>query len=524
MVEAGLDECFKGPEYAVAPTHPAFDCISDRDSPSLPSYNPGGLLESHVAGLLKSLPFSLALGLSLFSGRRRSRISAATVVSILGIGVGVATLTAVLAVTGGFEAAFRDRILGVYPHIVVLARGDPFTEYPEVARQLAELPGVVGTNPSTYDEMMLSADGGSAGVIVKGVDLDGVDKVSSLRSLTRGWDLASLRWHEGEPMGVLLGCALMDRLKASPGERVSLTTPVRGLEGGGTGPFGMAPVQHAFFVKDCFESGFWEYDSRLVVLDLAAAQQFLGRGTVVRWIEMRLADMLATDPMRREVLSKLQPFTMFDVVRSIARLEHDLARMTELSLPQGGAESVVDLFRAVHEGRQALEYSDVGSGPTQRYRLIDWKEMNRNLFGALRTQKVVLALFFLIIVLVAAFNIVGTQLIVARERVKEVSTLVALGASRRQLARVFVVHGFSLGLMGVVVGLGLGWLVVRGIASIDFSLDPRVYLISRLPASLSWTDALVIGSLSLGVVLVSCLMSSWRATRLNPVDGLRKIS
>jgi len=150
--------------------------------------------------------------------------------------------------------------------------------------------------------------------------------------------------------------------------------------------------------------------------------------------------------------------------------------------------------------------------------------MNRNLFGALRTQKVVLALFFLIIVLVAAFNIVGTQLIVARERVKEVSTLVALGASRRQLARVFVAHGFALGFLGVLLGLGLGWLVVQGIASIDFRLDPQVYLINELPATLSWADAGLIGGLSLGVVLLSCVLSSWRATRLNHVDGLRKVA
>lgn len=477
-----------------------------------------------MAGLLKSLPFSWALGLSLFAGRGRSRVSAATVVSVLGIGVGVATLTAVLAVTGGFEAAFRDRILGVYPHIVVLARGEPFTEYPEVAKRLGDLPGVAGTNPSTYDEMMISADGGSAGVIVKGVDLDGVDRVSSLKSLVAGGTLTPLRWTEGRPKPVLLGCALAKRLKVGPGDRVTLTTPVRGLEGGGTGPFGMSPVQGAFVVADCFDSGFWEYDSRLVMMDLSAAQSFLGRGPSVRWIELRLSDLYATDAMRREVLSTLQPYTMADVVRSITDLRRDLARIATSSLPEGGAESVVDLARALHESRQALVYSDLGSGPVQRYRLIDWKEMNRNLFGALRTQKVVLALFFLIIVLVAAFNIVGTQLIVARERQKEVSTLVALGASRRQLMRVFVAHGFSLGLLGVLVGLGLGWLVVRGIASLDFALDPRVYLISELPATLAWGDALVIGGLSLAVVLVSCLLSSWRATRVDPVAGLRKVS
>lgn len=492
--------------------------------PPVPGDPPATTPEATLAGLLRHLPFSWALGLSLFRGRGRLRVSAATVVSVLGIGLGVATLTAVLAVTGGFEEAFRDRILGVYPHVVVMSRGSTFTDYADVAARLAAVPGVVGANPSTYDEMMITSDEGSSGAIVKGVDLDGVDRVSSLRSLTRGGTLEPLRHRPRRPMGVLLGCELMSKLGVQPGGRVSLTTPLRGVEGGGTGPFGMAPTQQAFVVVDCFESGFYEYDARLVILDLAAAQEFLGRGPEVRWIELRLDDLFDTEAIRPALLAALSPYTWKDFARDAVAVRDRIDRVLADAFGDRGAQSVQDLEVAVLRARQELEYGDLGAGPPQRFRLIDWKEMNRNLFGALRMQKVVLALFFLIIVLVAAFNIVGTQLIVARERVKEVSTLVALGASRRKLMAVFVAHGFVLGLLGVVVGLGLGRLVVSGIRALDFGLDPKVYLITELPAVLHWGDALTIAGLSAVVVLLSCLLSSWRATRLNPVDGLRKVA
>lgn len=469
--------------------------------------------------LLRSLPFSWALGLSLFAGRGRSRVSIATVVSVLGIGVGVATLTAVLAVTGGFEETFRDRILGVYPHMVVMKRGEQFDDYREVGQTIAALSGVAGVNPSTYDEMMISSDSMSAGAIVKGVDLDGVDRVSRLRSLTRQGNLEGLRYKPDEPMRVLLGCELMRRLKTASGERVTLTTPIRGLGTFGPGPLGMAPVQQSFVVHDCFESGFYEYDSRLVVMDLASAQAFLNRGPTVRWIELRLLDFNATDSMRSEVLSALEPYGVVHIALDAAKLRRDVERLIASNDAPSSIRELVTTTGAV--GR-ALGYARYGASAT-RYRVIDWKEMNKNLFSALRMQKVVLALFFLIIVMVAAFNIVGTQLIVARERVKEVSTLIALGAARRQLIRIFIVHGFTLGCAGVACGLLLGRLVVTIITHMDMSLDPKVYMITRLPAVLHWVDALTIALLSAAVVLASCILSSWRATRLNPVDGLRKV-
>ena len=472
-----------------------------------------------MAGLLKSLPFSWAVGLSLFAGRGGSRVSVAAVVSVAGIALGVATLTAVLAVTGGFEEVFRDRILNVYPHMVVIERGEQFVDWPEVERKLAAIPGVAGTNPSTYDEMMVSSDAGSAGAIVKGVDLDGVDRVSSLRSLTRRGTLQDLRYRDGAPMGALVGCELMRRLRVEPGDRITLTTPIRGL-GGSPGPLGMAPIQQAFEVRDCFESGYYEYDSRLVLMDLASAQKFLDRGPAVRWIELRLDDLFDTGMAKRDVLATLQPYGLVELARdavAVQRIAEDVVR-ERLS----GATSVEDLIRAVGPLQRAIEYGSF-EALSPRFRVIDWKEMNRNLFGALRMQKVVLALFFLIIVMVAAFNIVGTQLIVARERVREVSILVAIGAARRQLARVFIANGFTLGCAGVIAGLAAGRGIVLIIRNIDFELDPKVYQIAYLPAVLHWGDALTIAGVSALVVLLSCGLSSWRATRLNPVDGLRKM-
>ncbi len=204
----------------------------------------------------------------------------------------------------------------------------------------------------------------------------------------------------------------------------------------------------------------------------------------------------------------------------MSRLRADAARVAaRLSVT-----SLPEFVHAVASLRKALFFSDFGSGPPRRFRVIDWKQMNRNLFSALRMQKVVLALFFLIIVVVAAFNIVGTQVVVARERIKEGSTLVALGASRRQLYRVFVAHGMGLGAAGIAVGLGLGLLVVRLIQGLDYALDPEVYHIPKLPAVVHPSDAVVIAGLSLAVVFASCLLSSLRAMRLDPIEGLRKVT
>ncbi len=450
-------------------------------------------------------------------------MSAATVVSIAGIAVGVATLTAVMSVTGGFEDVFRDRILGVYPHMVVMNRGDSFPEYQSVSETLKRVPGVIGVAASTYDEMMVSSDTGTSQAIVKGVDLEGIDRVSGLSSLLRGHDLSLLKWDGSGPVPVAIGCELMSSLEVAPGGIIGLTTPIRGMGQGISGGLVMTPREAKFVVVDCVDSGFYDYDSKLVVMELGAAQHFLDRGQIVRWVEVKLNDLFQTESMKSEILRALQPYTIAGVARDVIELQKSVAGTFQAFGIGDGTLDPASASVMIQRARRSLLYSDIGFGPVQNYRVLDWKDMNRNLFSALRIQKVVIGLFFLIIVVVAAFNIVGTQLIVARERMKDISTLVALGASRMQLWKVFVAHGFVMGCIGVLFGVGLGRAVVAVINSIDFRLDARVYMISQLPATLNWADIALVAFGSAAVVLLSCVFSSLRAIRINPVDGLRRI-
>jgi len=444
-------------------------------------------------------------------------------VSIAGIAVGVATLTAVMSVTGGFEDVFRDRILGVYPHMVVMNRGDSFPEYQSVSETLKRVPGVIGVAASTYDEMMVSSDTGTSQAIVKGVDLEGIDRVSGLSSLLRGHDLSLLKWDGSGPVPVAIGCELMSSLEVAPGGIIGLTTPIRGMGQGISGGLVMTPREAKFVVVDCVDSGFYDYDSKLVVMELGAAQHFLDRGQIVRWVEVKLNDLFQTESMKSEILRALQPYTIAGVARDVIELQKSVAGTFQAFGIGDGTLDPASASVMIQRARRSLLYSDIGFGPVQNYRVLDWKDMNRNLFSALRIQKVVIGLFFLIIVVVAAFNIVGTQLIVARERMKDISTLVALGASRMQLWKVFVAHGFVMGCIGVLFGVGLGRAVVAVINSIDFRLDARVYMISQLPATLNWADIALVAFGSAAVVLLSCVFSSLRAIRINPVDGLRRI-
>jgi lipoprotein-releasing system permease protein len=474
---------------------------------------------------LQILPAPLALGLILFRGKKRTGIPVATTVSITGIGVGVATLMSVLAVTAGFEHCLRDKILGVYPHLLVLERGDSFPDYEEVTQAVRALPEVKGASPSTYDEMMITSDESSAGVAVKGVDITHNDEVSNIGSLTTQGGLKTIEYNEGEEMGVVVGCKLLSKLKAKVGDTVTLTNPIRGIEGASAGPVGMAPVEARFKVRDCFKSGYYEYDTRLVIMDLKTAQEFLGRIPAVRWIEVKLHDLFETDKVKKKILSALEPFTTIDLLRAILRLQKDMERLEVGKVAAKETEkSLSDLVLEVSSVQNGLMFSDLGNAPSSRFRIIDWKQMNKNLFSALATQKVVLALFFLIIVLVAALNIVTTQLVVAKERLKEISTLVALGSSRTFLYKVFVVHGVVLGVCGVAFGVVLGLFIVSIIKSISYPLDPSIYYIASLPAHVTVSDVGIIAFLSILVVFLSCLVSSARAMRFNPLDGLRKIA
>lgn len=401
--------------------------------------------------------------------------------AVVGVLLGVAALTVVMAVTSGFQGEIQKRVIGVNAHVVVLKYGTDFHEYREVLSKVERLPQVRAAQPFVFNEMLVFREGtASAGVIVKGIDVKHAGKVLDLE----GWldpgpggakpALSALSVEQapsdgGPPLpGAFLGRELARKLKVKAGDRVRLVAPVLGMDGSivDDAGNGAPPVPRAMEVRvaGVFSAGFVEYDQRLVYIDLPHAQSLLGQGDVVTGVEM-----MVRDP---------------DKARAVAR----------------GLEDVL------------------GGLP---YRIWDWEDLNHNLFTALAMQKVVLGGVLFLIVLVAAFNIIASLTMMVIDKTREVAILKAMGMSAGGVASVFRTAGMTIGACGTALGLGMGLLVCGVVRKLSYSLDAKVYLIDHLPIRIAPSEVLAV---ALGTLLISffaTLYPSLRAARMAPVDGLR---
>lgn len=473
---------------------------------------------------LNFLPWPIATALTLLRGGARGILGTVTIISLLGIGVGVATLTGVLAVTAGFQEAVRDHILGVYPHILVLKGGAGYTDYRADVKRLLRVPGILEVIPATYDEMIASASKGTAGATVKGVDLSG-SFMRRLQGLLKTGSLAAIKYRKGaKRQGVVTGCILADTLGLKPGDLIGLTSPIRGLGNAGPGPLGMMPVETRFVYRGCLNMGFYEYDAHLVLMDLPTAQAFLNRGDRIRWLEIRVKDMFNTDAYVRKVEGALHVYGTPDLVYSVINLKKDMKKDWEGMVKLNGNPKTIGAFVSrVGTVRRDLEFSSLGDVGYSPYRVMDWKQLNANLFAALKLQKSIMVLFFLVIVIVASFNVVGTQMMILREKAREIAILNTIGAGGRGIFKVFFWHGLILGVLGSVLGLVMGIAIVWGIGKYKLALDPSVYMINTLPAHLNIPDALAIAGITLLVLMLTTTLSAYKASRADPVQGLRRV-
>lgn len=582
------------------------------------------------------MAYAFQIGKRYLRSKKRSTISVITVIAVTGVALGVAALLAVLSITSGFQEEFRDKVLGVNAHVLVLKYGVDFDEYRDVIARAREMPEVAGAGPFLINEMMLAKGDRLAGVLVKGVDPDVLGDVldlpeqiveGSIQGLrvdgarpplrpddilaggeTREWDwLDDLRPDAGvgsagasdagtavddasvtdagsaaadpdgvddevlrqliasgedifdgdggvrgarrrtpawgaraeapapaeplaettpaapigddddfEPLpevhvaspeeveaalegfdfttldlspeqeaqlvaeeleimrrdedgidslpGIIIGRTLARNVGIGLGDRVTLVSPLTGLDiSMFTDRAARGPTSREFRVIAIFEAGFQEYDSRLVYTDLYEAQHFYNQGDSVTGVEMRVHDL----------------DTSGDVAR---RLERELG------------------------------------GP---FHTLDWAELNRNLFTALEIQKVMLSLVIATIIFVAAFNVIATLIMVVLEKKREVAILKAMGASDVTVLGIFMVQGSFVGLVGTAVGLLLGGGLVAYLATYQFPLDPKVYLIDHLPVVVSPTEFALTALIALGICTVATIAPSWWAARMLPVDGLR---
>ncbi|HEX5385355.1 MAG TPA: ABC transporter permease [Gemmatimonadales bacterium] len=399
--------------------------------------------------------------------RRGSRTaSLSTVISIGGVAVGVLALTVVLGVMNGLRDDLRERILVGSPHLRVLTFGAGLRldDWQHVLAEVRKVPGVVAAEPEVISQAGITAghDYGEA-VNVLGFEPDtGTKSVTSFpQSITKG-DLSFKPTRKDVDGALLLGARLASRLSVYPGDVVTLA-PV--TEAKINPALGVAvPKFWKFEVTGLFDTGMFQYDNQFVVMSRTMAQKFTGLGDAVSGIAVRV-----TDPDLAPVVG--------------ARIE------------------------------QRLGYP---------YRTLDWQDQNASLFSALQLEKLAMGLIIFFIMVVAAFNIVGTLTMVVADKTREIGILQAMGLTAPAVARIFLAQGAIIGLvgtsLGLVSGLAVSYLVDR---SGWIKINPAVYFIDHLPVHVELRDVLVVVAASIAIAVLATVYPSLSAARLTPVEAIR---
>ena len=404
--------------------------------------------------------FEIFLGVRYLKAKRKQRfISIITVISILGVMVGVMALVVVLSVMNGFRADLMSKILGVNSHLLVMSIGGPFPGYREAAEKIGGVDGVVASTPFIYTQVMLNNAGNVSGAVLRGIDPKTADKVIDFKTMIKTGTLKNLEKGEDEVPGIIIGSVLAKQVGAYPGSLITVISPEGKLT-----PFGRSPNTKRFIVSGIFDSGMYEYDASMAYITLKEAQAFLGMDDNVTGLEVRVQDVYQSDRVGRVVQDLLgHPFWTKD-----------------------------------------------------------WKIMNKSLFSALKLEKYTMSIILTMIVLVGALNIISTLVMVVMEKTRDVAILRAMGATSRSIMSIFMFQGLLVGLIGTVTGLGSGlglcWLLDR----YQFiNLPSDVYYLSKLPVQVEMLDIWLVSLAAITISFFATLYPSWYASRLNPVESFR---
>ena len=417
--------------------------------------------------------YELFLSLRYLRARRREVfVSLITMISMIGVMIGVLTLNIVLAVMTGFEEDLRDRILGFNPHVVISSLQGLVDGYADVLDTVRQVPDVVAAAPFVYSQVMASAGQNVSGILVRGVDPALASAVVDIAAYLSSGEMEQLgrkqeftfqneeTVHTVQLSGVLIGHELARQLGVAVGDPIKIISPLSTTPG----PLGLVPKVKRFVIVGVFDSGMFEYDSALVYMALADAQRFFTLGEQVTGVEVKVRDVYQAQAVAQEL-----------------------------------------------EGRLGFPY-------TAR----DWTEINRNLFAALSLEKTVYFIVLLLIVLVAAFNIVATLIMVVMEKRKDIAVLKSMGAPGQAISRIFIYKGLVIGVIGTLLGTAFGWLGCWLLDRYEFIELPKdVFYVSTLPVKIYLENFLVVGVSSMLICLVATIYPARQAARLAPVEVIR---
>jgi lipoprotein-releasing system permease protein len=408
----------------------------------------------------------LSIAWRYLRSRRGSKLlSLISVIAIGGVIVGVSALIVIIGVMNGLQNDLREKILVGSPDIRVLPFGDDMTmvDWRETLEEVRKQDGIVAAAPFIHTQAVASAGHRYAeGVMVVGIEPDSrtAPDITTIRETALHGDFRFAS-ADGKGRGVVVGRRVADRFGIFPGDKLNLIGFGATKINAATGA--VIPQLQQFEVTGIFETGMYEYDNRYVYMSLPVAQEFAGLGNAVTGIEART-------PTRWEA--------------------PDIARRLASALSQ--------------------------------HRVVDWQEQNLSLFQALKLEKLGMGIILLLIVVVAAFNIVSTLTMVVADKTREIGILKAMGMTARSIRRIFFTQGVVIG----IVGTGLGLLVgIAGALALGkyklIRLDPKVYFIDHLPVALQPVDVAWIVLASLAIAAVATIHPAMQAARMYPVEAIR---
>jgi lipoprotein-releasing system permease protein len=401
--------------------------------------------------------------------RKQTFISIITIISIVGVMVGVLALIVVLAVMSGFEKTLKEKILGTQAHLVLLkASQEGMDHYEEALKKVQEVKGVVSAAPFIFNQVMLSSESNVSGGVIKGIDPDREGKVTELARNMKAGRLQDLKKVGGSDLpGIILGAELAKSLGVSLNDAIQVISPL-----GTITPMGMMPKMKRFRVEGIFYSGMYEFDSTFAYISIESAQRFFNMDSRVTGLEIKTNDIYKVKKIGKEIRQKLGfPFWTKD-----------------------------------------------------------WMEMNRNLFSALKLEKIIMFIILVLIVLVAAFNIISTLIMVVMEKSKDIAILKSMGAPSKGILRIFVIEGGVIGVVGTVlgtiVGLGIAFNLDKLVEFLEnlfgFKiLSPEIYYIEKFPSQVNPMDVALIIITAILISLLATLYPAWRASKFDPAEALR---
>ncbi len=398
----------------------------------------------------------------LKSKRKTGFISLITYISIFGVVIGVAALIIVLSVMNGFESEVRTRFIGVSAHVQISTTHDQgIADATDLSKQLLTLPHVQAAAPYIDNKALIMSKEASTGLLIRGIEAESAVKVNDIgKNINFGRLELGLIEQEGErPLpGIVLGYNLADRMMVTLGDVVTIASLT------GIRHVSQIPHMMQFRVAGYFETGLYEFDDNLAYISIESAQKLFQMGAKVTGIELRL-----------------------------------------------------DQYQNAHSVAKGI--SARFAAP---YRTQTWFDKNQNLFAWMEIEKWAAFLVLSLIIMVAAFNIASTLIMVTMEKTKEIGILKSMGATTGSIRRIFTFEGLVVGAIGTILGCAIGYTVCWAQVTYKFfALPSDIYIINWLPVIMKWSDFALISLAAIGISFIASVYPAQKAAKLDSVTAIR---